>query len=259
MIQSAPVSVDVTTSSAGATFTSSTQLPESSEGQSVQYTALGSDVISLFSQVEGNKEGSSSEIPTEKPLTVIAKPLDCSVCAKSFAQKRTLWTHMQETHPELYSCSECCAAFTAQEYLQQHKNQHHQKLHVCPKCGMAFTNKSSFNKHRQQMHSGTSQNAEEKVFACDVCTARFHQQNDLRRHMLGHTGQKPFRCKHCDAGFTRTSSLNKHMRIHTGEKPYVCEVCNEAFAYRYQFNRHNVIHKNDEQKSDYSMPFVYTS
>lgn len=257
MIQSGAVSVDGSATSGGVTYTTAAQITEPSTAQPVQYAALGSDVISLFSQVESNKEGSGSDVTTEKSLPVVAKPLECSVCAKSFAQKRTLWTHMQEAHPELFSCSECCAAFTTPEYLNQHKAQH-QKLHVCSRCGMAFTNKSSLNRHRQQMHSGTALTTEDKVFACEICEARFHQQSDLRRHMLGHTGEKPYRCKHCDAGFTRTSSLNKHLRIHTGEKPYVCEECDQAFSYRYQFNRHRATHRQDDQRSNYSVPYVYT-
>ncbi|KAG7158777.1 Endothelial zinc finger protein induced by tumor necrosis factor alpha-like [Homarus americanus] len=257
MIQSAAVSVDGSTSTGGVTYSTSSQMTEPSAAQPVQYTALGSDVISLFSQVEPNKESPSSDVATEKSLPVVAKPLECSVCAKSFAQKRTLWAHMQEAHPELHSCSECCAAFTTPEYLNHHKAQH-QKLHVCSRCGMAFTNKSSLNRHRQQMHSGAAVTAEDKVFACEICDAKFHQQSDLRRHNLGHTGEKPYRCKHCDAGFTRTSSLNKHLRIHTGEKPYVCEECDQAFSYRYQFNRHKTVHRQDDQRSNYSMPYVYT-
>nr|XP_045595079.1 uncharacterized protein LOC123756114 [Procambarus clarkii]XP_045595080.1 uncharacterized protein LOC123756114 [Procambarus clarkii]XP_045595081.1 uncharacterized protein LOC123756114 [Procambarus clarkii]XP_045595082.1 uncharacterized protein LOC123756114 [Procambarus clarkii]XP_045595083.1 uncharacterized protein LOC123756114 [Procambarus clarkii]XP_045595084.1 uncharacterized protein LOC123756114 [Procambarus clarkii]XP_045595085.1 uncharacterized protein LOC123756114 [Procambarus clarki len=254
MIQPAAVSVDGSTSSGNVTYSTAAQMP--SAAQPVQYTTLGSDVISLFSQVETNKEGVGSDVSAEKSLPVVAKPLECSVCAKSFAQKRTLWAHMLGAHPELHSCSECCAAFTTSEYLSHHKAQH-QKLHVCSRCGMAFTNKSSLNRHRQQMHSGNTITAEDKVFACEICDARFHQQSDLKRHMLGHTGEKPYRCKHCDAGFTRTSSLNKHMRIHTGEKPYVCEGCDQAFSYRYQFNRHRVSHRQDDQRSNYSMPYVY--
>lgn len=256
MIQSAPVSVDSATSSNGGNYSSGPTIQESNTSQPVQYTTIGSDVISLFSHVEANKEGTSSELSSEKTLPVVAKPLDCSVCAKSFAQKRTLWAHMQDAHPELFSCSECCAAFTTPEYLTQHKTQH-QKVHVCTKCGLAFTNKSSLNRHRQQMHSGSSMTTEDKVFACDICDARFHQQSDLRRHTLGHTGEKPYRCKHCEAGFTRTSSLNKHMRIHTGEKPYVCEECDQAFSYRYQFNRHRASHRQEDQRGNYSMPYVY--
>lgn len=255
MIQPAAVSVDGSTSSGGVTYSTTAQITEPNAAQPVQYTALGSDVISLFSQVDTNKDGVSSDVASEKSIPVVAKPLECTVCAKSFAQKRTLWAHMQEAHPELQSCSECCAAFTTTEYLNHHKAQH-QKLHVCSRCGMAFTNKSSLNRHRQQLHTGNALTTDDKVFACEICDARFHQQSDLRRHMLGHTGEKPYRCKHCDAGFTRTSSLNKHMRIHTGEKPYVCEECDQAFSYRYQFNRHRAAHRQDDQRSNYSMPYV---
>ncbi|MPC46438.1 GDNF-inducible zinc finger protein 1 [Portunus trituberculatus] len=179
MIQSAPVSVDSTASSSGGNYSSGTAIQEPNSTQPVQYTALGSDVISLFSQVEANKESTSSDLSSEKTLPVVAKPLDCSVCAKSFAQKRTLWNHMLEAHPDLFCCSECCAAFTTSEYLTQHKAQH-QKVHVCTKCGLAFTNKSSLNRHRQQTHSGVSMTTEDKfqVYVKDgeKCSAKEKKQ-----------------------------------------------------------------------------------
>ena len=244
-----PASADASTSSGTVTYTTATQVSEGSSTQPVQYTAISGDVLGLFSPVEQSKESA----PTEK-YTIVAKPHDCSVCAKSFAQKHTLWTHMQSSHPDLFNCSECCAAFTTKEFLESHKAEH-QKLHVCSRCGMAFTSRSFLSRHRVQMHpkNPTSTDEKERVFACDVCGTKFYQQSDLKRHMLGHTGEKPFKCVQCETGFTRMSSLNKHMRIHTGEKPYVCH-CGQAFAYRYQFNRHKLTHK--DQDEEVSMSYV---
>ncbi|KAK7067056.1 hypothetical protein SK128_015328 [Halocaridina rubra] len=241
MIQPTGGTVDTSSATGTVTYTTATQVSEpSTTSQPIQYATLGGEVISLLSPVEPSKESVSS---LDK-FTLITKPHECSVCAKPFTQKRSLWSHMHTAHPDLYSCSECYAAFTTEEYLKHHKSQH-EKIHVCITCGMAFTAKSTLTRHRQQMHS-TSRNAseeKEKIYECDVCKNRFFQQSDLKRHMLGHTGEKPFKCKLCDTGFTRTSSLNKHTRIHTGEKPYVCTECDQAFAYSYQFNRHKKIHK----------------
>ncbi|CAL4079098.1 unnamed protein product, partial [Meganyctiphanes norvegica] len=234
----------------------------------MQYTTLGTDVISLFSHLEPVKEQAATiEVPVSDNssnmvlgnVTIVAKPQECSVCGKSFAQKRTLKQHMDEAHPDLYSCSECCAAFTSPGHLETHKHQH--LKHVCGHCGMSCNSKAALVRHRQQ-HQGQGPQGqstlapETKSFACDNCDARFLQQSDLRRHQLSHSGLKPFRCSHCDAGFTRTSSLNKHMRIHTGEKPYVCEECNQAFSYKYQFNRHKATHEQDESRTNYSMPYI---
>ncbi|XP_064100371.1 uncharacterized protein LOC135211142 [Macrobrachium nipponense] len=247
-----PATVEAASTSGTVTYTTATQVTEASAPQPVQYTAIGGDVLNLFPQVEQGKEST----PPEK-FPVVAKPHDCTVCGKSFAQKPTLFSHMQSSHPDLFSCPECCLAFTTREFLESHKAEH-QKLHVCSRCGMAFTSKSFLTRHRLQMHGKNSSATEEKErsFACDICGTKFYQQSDLKRHMLGHTGEKPFKCQNCEAGFTRMSSLNKHRRIHTGEKPYVCLVCSEAFAYRYQFNRHKSIHKRLEQ-DDYSMPYVF--
>lgn len=40
----------------------------------------------------------------------------------------------------------------------------------------------------------------------------------------------PFVCAICSKSFMGEDNLKQHMVIHSGEKPYVCDICQKAFA-----------------------------
>lgn len=48
-------------------------------------------------------------------------------------------------------------------------------------CGKKFTKRYSLNVHTKQAHTG-----EEPAFPCDQCERRFHQRDELKRHLLKH-------------------------------------------------------------------------
>jgi len=39
--------------------------------------------------------------------------------------------------------------------------------------------------------------SEDHSFKCSLCAKCFEKSNDLKRHMLTHTGETPFKCTHC--------------------------------------------------------------
>lgn len=49
---------------------------------------------------------------------------------------------------------------------------------------------------------------EDKPFICDVCGKRYHDQNAVKLHMVGHLEVLPFACTYCDKRFRHRGLLN---------------------------------------------------
>ncbi|XP_042238580.1 zinc finger and BTB domain-containing protein 49-like isoform X6 [Homarus americanus] len=52
----------------------------------------------------------------------------------------------------------------------------------------------------------------EETFRCHLCSVHCGSANDLRRHVMTHTGEKPFLCQYCSHRTARKYNLKKHMR-----------------------------------------------
>ena len=75
-----------------------------------------------------------------------------------------------------------------------------------------------------------------KPFKCgyEGCDRRYTRKNNLRSHLVKHTGDSPYKCYmgECtgEVAFYRQDSLIRHIRSeHTFERPYQCDVCDKRF------------------------------
>ncbi|XP_036391794.1 zinc finger and BTB domain-containing protein 44-like isoform X2 [Megalops cyprinoides] len=57
-------------------------------------------------------------------------------------------------------------------------------------------------------------NGPDKPFQCPTCGVRFTRIQNLKQHMLIHSGIKPFQCDRCGKKFTRAYSLKMHRLKH---------------------------------------------
>ena len=86
-------------------------------------------------------------------------------------------------------------------------------------------------------------------YACHICSKSLSRKNDLKRHVMLHTGERKFSCSFCATRFVSKGDLNKHVRSHTGEKPYQCDFprCSKSFALKGDLNKHTRIHSEDKR------------
>lgn len=97
--------------------------------------------------------------------------------------------------------------------------------YICGMCNRDFSSKNNLKRHLVT-HSGV------KPYLCKVCQKNFSQFGTLKQHMYTHTGEKPFVCEICKRGFSQYKSLIFHKRRHTGEKPFFCNYCGSHFRQR---------------------------
>ncbi|XP_035241328.1 zinc finger and BTB domain-containing protein 44 isoform X1 [Anguilla anguilla] len=97
----------------------------------------------------------------------------------------------------------------------------------CPTCGVRFTRIQNLKQH-MLIHSGI------KPFQCDRCGKKFTRAYSLKMHRLKHEGKRCFRCQICSATFTSFGEYKHHMRVsrHIIRKPrvYECKTCGAMFT-----------------------------
>ncbi|KAL7638271.1 UNVERIFIED_CONTAM: hypothetical protein RMT77_010835 [Armadillidium vulgare] len=77
-----------------------------------------------------------------------------------------------------------------------------------------------------------------KTHFCPFCSYKSYLLNNVKRHLLKHTGEKLFPCDTCNKSFTTKQNLQVHMRVHTGERPFKCSACSKTFTQRAHLDRH---------------------
>ncbi|XP_031639566.1 zinc finger protein 84-like [Contarinia nasturtii] len=132
------------------------------------------------------------------------RPFRCSHCAKRFAKKSDLESHLKRLNGK--AKAQVQELFTVEERLE---------------------NETNSNGTEQQ--NGATSGVESKT-KCEFCNYVAKHPSDLIRHRRKHTGGKPFECNICAKGFTTKQSLNKHMRTHAKQFPFHCSICRQGFT-----------------------------
>ncbi|KAL6104976.1 zbtb44 [Pungitius sinensis] len=84
--------------------------------------------------------------------------------------------------------------------------------------------------------SGT--NGPDRPFQCPTCGVRFTRIQNLKQHMLIHSGIKPFQCDRCGKKFTRAYSLKMHRLKHEGKRCFRCQICSATFTSFGEYKHH---------------------
>ncbi|XP_050356087.1 zinc finger protein 93-like [Nymphalis io] len=127
----------------------------------------------------------------------------CNLCGKGFETAEILTGHMLlHSNPVglLVACP-FCNQNIKRNTLTQHIKYVHNSKPQCNVCSKTFANQNNLKRH-MMIHSGI------KDFECDICLKRFHQKITMQTHRLTHIN--PFTCSQCGIKFENKSDLASH-------------------------------------------------
>ncbi|CAL8359940.1 unnamed protein product [Merluccius merluccius] len=84
----------------------------------------------------------------------------------------------------------------------------------------------------------TGASGPDRPFQCPTCGVRFTRIQNLKQHMLIHSGIKPFQCDRCGKKFTRAYSLKMHRLKHEGKRCFRCQICSATFTSFGEYKHH---------------------
>lgn len=119
---------------------------------------------------------------------------------------------------------------------QSNATQIEKKRYACDLCEKSFNRRPNLSKHRKNIHSSIL------THVCGECGRRFAFAEDLKNHLIYHTGERRY-CDLCDKSFIYSSSLKKHKKsIHQKLRSFACELCDKRFYSGFELKRHSHSH-----------------
>lgn len=127
----------------------------------------------------------------------------CNLCGKGFECAEILTGHMllHKVSGVTIMCPFCHQLIRRSALTQHIKYGHNNVKPRCNICKKSFANPNNLKRH-MMIHTGVRQ------FECDICLKRFHQKITMQTHRLTHID--PFACKHCDLTFDGMAELEDH-------------------------------------------------
>uniref|UniRef100_A0A8P4G6I8 C2H2-type domain-containing protein n=1 Tax=Dicentrarchus labrax TaxID=13489 RepID=A0A8P4G6I8_DICLA len=170
----------------------------------------------------------------EKVHTASVTPRICETCGKSFKYLAHLVLHQRkhrERQPSV--CSDCGKQFSTKDYLRAHMVRHTgQEPYLCDTCGKGWPSAAQLKLHMVQ-------HTEERPFKCEDCGVCYKRESHLMaHHRAKHMRLRPFVCEICSKAFRLNNELKKHMMVHTGERPFTCPRCGKTFTRKSRLREH---------------------
>ncbi|XP_064075662.1 zinc finger protein 26-like isoform X1 [Vanessa tameamea] len=206
----------------------------------------------------------------------------CDICGSGYVNSSTFNLHYQSHNKGSFACKHCSKVFETQIKKRSHElavHVHLQKKSKCGYCGEKFSTRRRKEKHISSVHGVHIQGVkcqvcgkicptqsaltihtkrdhlQERRFACDSCNMSFFGSQELKHHMLKHTGVREFQCDVCKKSFGKKWTLREHMRLHADDRRYKCDYCALSFIQRCSLvghlkSKHNDIYTLYQSKTE---------
>ncbi|GBP78802.1 Oocyte zinc finger protein XlCOF7.1 [Eumeta japonica] len=149
-----------------------------------------------------------------------AGDLLCNMCGKGFESQEILTGHMLlHNMTGLFIMCPFCNQLIKRNALTQHIKYGHNNIKPrCKICLKTFANPNNLKRH-MMIHSGIKQ------FECDICFKRFHQKITMQTHRLTHI--TPFTCNGCEKTFENKLQLESHKENEECSKVKISKIKDE--------------------------------
>lgn len=85
----------------------------------------------------------------------------------------------------------------------------------------------------------SSSSSASSTYECTTCRKVIRgNMNNLRRHMMIHTGEMPYACTYCNKRFRQRYTCNAHMKVHKADYEFACERCGGRYPTMAALRRH---------------------
>ncbi|XP_049437329.1 telomere zinc finger-associated protein isoform X3 [Epinephelus fuscoguttatus] len=152
----------------------------------------------------------------------------------------------EDSKKESVQCPICDKSFKSKYYLKVHNRRHTgERPFGCLKCGKRY-----FRKENLVLHE-IRDCAKVQTYTCVTCSSTFNGKEELRLHVVSHTGNMPHKCSTCPEQFMYKKNLTIHMmKVHGYPKPHACPQCPKTFLTRTELRVHEAAKHRGEK------PFV---
>lgn len=162
----------------------------------------------------------------------------CKYCRKVYDTKRKQRSHeiaIHEHSSRTYKCGYCNEHFSTHWKKERHiSSEHGVSLREikCQICGRVCLTANALRVHVKRDH------LKERNYKCEVCEHKFFGAQELKEHMVKHTGIRDFKCGVCFKSYGKKSTLREHVRIHADDRRFKCDHCEQAFVQKCSLNNH---------------------